>query len=91
MPTMPVAKRKPAARRPGKPTAKPKAGKRPRLRLPMSIDVESWKAAERFEALPIEQRDQILAKGVAKLRRAFVGTTLDELLADMRKDDGDDS
>ena len=79
-PAMPPARRATRASGGAAPAAKPK---RPRWNFDLTIDTE---ASDRFMALPMAERDRILDEFQAKLQKAFTGMTLDELLADMRKD-----
>ena len=82
-----------ATRRPRKPfaprqTRNASGFKRPRLRLPVTIDVESLEAAERFQSLPPAERRRRLEAFRKICAPAF--QSVDDYLAWKRRENADE-
>jgi len=85
MPVTPVAKTKRAARRPGKPAAKPKVAKRPAL-LEQPVPIVDMSAREAFLKLPLAERRRRLEAFRAALAPAFADYSSDGFRADQRRE-----
>jgi len=90
MSIMPVAKKKPAARPPGKPVAKLKAGKRPAMPMlleqPGAVPLVDMSAREAFLKLPLAERRRRLDAFRAALGPALADYSSDDFRTDQRRE-----